>query len=156
MRTPTRLWQPELRARIGIARADMTPPAGIYARMWGSATHDIADGVHRPLLASSLVVQDLQGSTELALVCLDVMVLWQEEADRLRAAVLRELGLEAHQLLIHPSHTHGSPMLARRHADRPGGDLIGPYLDSLPGLCVELIRKARSNACEAILGWSYG
>ena len=34
---------------MGVARRDTTPPTGIYARMWGASTHDLAEGVHRPL-----------------------------------------------------------------------------------------------------------
>lgn len=156
MRSATRLGQPEFHGRIGVARKDMTPPAGIYARMWGSATHDIADGVHRPLLASCLLFQDLQGSTELILITLDAMVFWQEEAVKLRQEVLSKLSLRPEQLIVHPSHSHSTPMLARRHADRPGGQFIAPYLDSLPGLCVELIQEARTAAREGVLGWAYG
>ena len=33
---------------------DITPPVGIYHRMWGAATHDRATGVHKPLLATLL------------------------------------------------------------------------------------------------------
>ena len=35
--------------RFGVARRDVTPPVGIYARSWGAATHEVAEGVHRPL-----------------------------------------------------------------------------------------------------------
>ena len=37
------------RGLIGVARRDVTPPVGIYARMWGAAKHDQAEGVHKPL-----------------------------------------------------------------------------------------------------------
>ena len=43
---------PQARCRFAIAEADITPPAGIYHRMWGAATHDRAEGVHRPLRQS--------------------------------------------------------------------------------------------------------
>ena len=32
----------EFKGEMGVARADITPPAGIYARSWGSAKHDAA------------------------------------------------------------------------------------------------------------------
>ena len=38
--------------RFGVARRDVTPPVGIYSRSWGAATHDVAEGVHRPLTAT--------------------------------------------------------------------------------------------------------
>ena len=47
--------------RIGVARRDMTPPEGIYARMWGAATHDFADGVHRPLCVTALALESEEG-----------------------------------------------------------------------------------------------
>ena len=48
---------------VGVARADITPPAGIYARCWGSSTHDIATGVHKPLLATCVVFADAAGGS---------------------------------------------------------------------------------------------
>ncbi len=42
------------RCRAAIARCDITPPVGIYHRMWGAALHDRATGVHRPLEATLL------------------------------------------------------------------------------------------------------
>lgn len=153
---PPRLARPEFRGRIGVARRDATPPLGIYARTWGSAAHDVAAGVHRPLLATCLVFQDLGCSTELVLVTLDAMVFWQPEATQLRGAILERMSLQPHQLLVHPSHTHSSPMLLRKHADRAGGQLIAPYLDSLPTMFCELIGEARAAAREATLGWAYG
>lgn len=152
----TSLAHPEFHGRIGIARRDATPPVGIYARAWGSAIHDTAEGVHRPLLATCVVLQDLQARTELVFLALDIMVFWQEEAVRLREAILSQMKLQPHQLMVHPSHSHSSPMLLRKHADRAGGQFIAPYLDSLPGLFCELIVEARAASQEATLGWAYG
>jgi hypothetical protein len=152
----SRLACPEFHGRIGVARRDATPPAGIYSRTWGSAAHDVAEGVHRPLQATCLVFQDLGCSTELVLLTVDVIVFWQSEAITLRREILDRMNLQPHQLMLHPSHTHSSPMLLRKHADRAGGQLIAPYLDSLPAMFCELIGEARAAAREATLGWAYG
>ena len=48
----------EFTGMVGVARGDITPPAGIFARSWGSAKHDIASGVHKPLLATCVVFAD--------------------------------------------------------------------------------------------------
>ena len=152
----TRLSLPEFRGKIGVARTAITPPLGIYARAWGSAKHDVAEGVHKPLLATCMVFQSLQGDAELVLLTLDMMVFWQGEADRIRAAILSALRLEPQQLVLHPSHSHSTPFLSRAHADRPGGHLIAPYLDSLPKACCDLIDTARKSAAPAILTWAYG
>src|SRR5438105_8025614 len=50
---------PQTRCRAGVARCDITPPVGIYHRMWGAAVHDQATGVHRPLLATALWLEPL-------------------------------------------------------------------------------------------------
>ena len=42
--------------RFGIARADITPPVGVYSRCWGAAAHDTADSIHRPLQLTVLVL----------------------------------------------------------------------------------------------------
>jgi hypothetical protein len=147
---------PEFRGRVGLAREVITPPPGIYARLWGSATHDIAEGVHRPMLATCMVLQSESTDTELVLITLDAIVLHQQEADRIRAAITERFGVKPQQLMVHPSHTHSSPGLARRHADRPGGHLIAPYLDSLSDTCCKLVAAARSNVFPAVLGWAYG
>jgi hypothetical protein len=146
----------EFRGRIGLARSTITPPKGIYSRLWGSATHDTAEGVHQPLLATCMVLQSDSTSTQLVLITLDAIALWQEEANRIRDAIIERFGLQPEQLMLHPSHTHSSPALARRHADRPGGHLIAPYLDSLPQICCELIAEARATLFPGVLSWAYG
>ena len=45
---------PQSFCRAGVARRDITPPVGIYHRMWGAATHERSTGVHRPLKATAL------------------------------------------------------------------------------------------------------
>ena len=40
--------------KVGVAQLDITPPIGIYHRMWGAAKHDQATGVHRPLMLTLL------------------------------------------------------------------------------------------------------
>src|ERR1700685_1851558 len=111
-----RLRHPEFRGRIGLARRAITPPVGIYARAWGSAQHDVAEGVHRPLLATALVLHSESGATELILVTLDLIVLWQEEADKIRSAILERLVLRPSQLIVHPSHSHSTPFFFSRQA----------------------------------------
>ena len=46
------------RALMGVARRDITPLTGIYARMWGAAKHDCAEGVHRPICLTALAFRD--------------------------------------------------------------------------------------------------
>jgi hypothetical protein len=55
----THVDSPQSHVRFAAARADITPPLGIYWRMWGAATHDHATGVHRPLTATAAVFEPL-------------------------------------------------------------------------------------------------
>lgn len=149
------LRHPEFSGRIGVARKDITPPVGIYSRTWGSARHDQAEGVHRPLLGSCVSLTDHDGR-ELVFIALDTIVLDHQETANIRDQILTALKLEPGQLILHPSHTHSAPWLMRSRKDRPGGHLIPPYLDALPGVILELIAQARAAAVPAILSWAYG
>jgi hypothetical protein len=151
-----RLYHPEFLGRVGVASRVVTPPVGIYARTWGSATHDRAEGVHRPLYASCVAFGSLQDRQDLLLITIDAIIFWQQDADRLRQAILERTALRPEQLIVHPSHSHATPFLGARHLDKPGGDLLGPYLDSIPRICCELIEQARANSSEAIVSWAYG
>src|ERR1700686_3247894 len=102
---PTSLSLCEFRGRIGFARTDVSPPAGIYARLWGSATHDVADGQQRPMLAQCMVLQSARSATELVLITIDAVALWQEEVDRIRHAIEQRYGLAAAQVVVDPLHT---------------------------------------------------
>ena len=45
--SPTEAATPQSRCRFALAWADITPPAGIYHRMWGAAKHERATGVKK-------------------------------------------------------------------------------------------------------------
>ena len=127
----THVDNPQTRCRAGVARGDITPPVGIYHRMWGAATHDRATAVHRPLVASVLWLQPLQGGRDQGqlLVMLDHCILEKTEIERMQTAVSQSAGIAPQQILITMSHTHGAGLMLRSRDSRPGCDLIGPYLD---------------------------
>src|ERR1051326_1301554 len=51
----TEVQTPQSRCLFALRWADITPPAGIYHRMWGAAKHERATGVHRALRATVAV-----------------------------------------------------------------------------------------------------
>ncbi|HEY1877935.1 MAG TPA: hypothetical protein VGG66_10715 [Rhizomicrobium sp.] len=153
---PSRLKHAEFRGRIGIARTEITPPIGVYSRTWGSARHDVAEGVHRPALATCLVFQALDEGSELIIVAMDSCCADDGEVAVLRAAILERFGLNPEQLMLHPSHSHSLPVLTRRTADRAGGALLTSYLDNLAPVCFGLIEHARENLAEGVMSWAYG
>jgi hypothetical protein len=147
----------EFTGTFGAARADITPPPGIYARCWGSSTHDIASGVHKPLLATCAVFADADGNQALTLLALDLSW-WSSKQDELdlRTAILEGSGVREDELMLHPSHTHSAPRTALEFVNRPGGHLIPQYRAQIKATCIELIAKARARLEPATLTWRAG
>ncbi len=148
---------PSAAALIGVARRDITPPVGIYNRDWGAARHDVAEGVHRPL---SLTVVSFQSSAQeppLLLGSIDGGW-WRDDDDerQLRAAVREAFQLESPRIMLGLTHTHAACSLSRKDADRPGGHLIGTYLDRLAACVIEAGREALATARPAVLTWATG
>src|SRR5437764_13169898 len=129
----THVHTPQARCRVGFARADITPPVGIYHRMWGAATHDRATGVHRPLLATILWLEPAAGdsSQALVIVSLDYCLLDDADIREIQHAVAGAAKIRREQVLVAVTHTHAAGLMSRSRAGEPGGELIGPYLDEM-------------------------
>lgn len=139
--------------RIGIARADITPPPGMYSRAWGAASHDIAEGVHMPLTATAMVILSDSGSTQV-IVSVDLCVVgdsndWHDY----RLAIAKGAGIEGQikNVILSMEHTHAGPMLDRTRSNLPGGDLILPYINQVRDTLEQVTRDALANVVEAQL-----
>jgi hypothetical protein len=141
---------------IGVSRRDITPPPGINARNWGAAALDIAQGVHRPLLATALTLQAAD-RPPLVLVALD-LGWWRDRDDEaiVRRGILHALGLPEERLIMALSHTHAGPCTSLLNAEQPGGQLIRAYLETLRDACVQAITAALAGATQAQLSWGLG
>jgi hypothetical protein len=149
---------PMTRCRVGVARRDVTPPAGIYARWWGAATHDVAEGVHRPFSATAAVFAPLANAgPTLALVGVDLTSFPNLADERaLREAVLEWAGLDESELLIQMSHTHSAAYTSSLLVGRPGAELIAPYLEELGRGIGDAVLEARSALQPAFVAWGTG
>ena len=152
----SRILVPHLRAEVGVARRDITPPVGIRARNWGAADWDVSEGIHRPMTLTTLAVVSGEGSTQL-LVAVD-STWWRRVDDewRVRGRVLDALGLAPEQLQISLSHTHAGPVLCSTDSALPGGDLISAYLDSLAQAAIDAGREALANRRPGLIEWAVG
>ncbi|MBI3468181.1 MAG: neutral/alkaline non-lysosomal ceramidase N-terminal domain-containing protein, partial [Planctomycetes bacterium] len=150
---------PQGACRFGIARGDITPPVGIYHRMWGAATHDRSEGVHRPLTATAAVFQPADATSEapaLVLVSLDHCLLWASEMRDFLSTVAERTGLSADELVVTFSHTHGAGLMGHERVELPGGELIGPYLARVAETVATLVHEAFSSFQSVNIVYGFG
>jgi hypothetical protein len=142
---------------MGVARADITPPVGIYARSWGAAAHDVAQGVHRPLTITCFTLRENESAPPLVLIAAD-LGWWKSRDDErfVSDGVLAALNIDETRLLLCLSHTHAGPSLGRDDAGRPGGEKIGPYLTQVRDAASAMAHAALAAARPATLTWRYG
>lgn len=142
---------------IGAGREDITPPVGIFARSWGAAVHEAAEGIHRPLTATALSLRPTPDAPPCLLVVLD-LGWWRTAEDErfVRDAVLAGLNLDPARLLISLTHTHAGPSICREDADKPGGPLILPYLEQVRNAVLRSGEQALRSAQPAVLEWDEG
>ncbi|HRX80412.1 MAG TPA: neutral/alkaline non-lysosomal ceramidase N-terminal domain-containing protein, partial [Pirellulaceae bacterium] len=145
--------------QAGVARGDVTPPIGIYHRMWGAATHDRSTGVHRPLTATVLSISPVEAnesSHHKIIVALDHCLLWTVEMRTLLDRVSERAGVGRDSITVFFSHTHAAGLMGLERCDLPGGDLIPQYLDDLASEIARLVRDAIENAEPAAIGYGTG
>ncbi len=149
---------PQSRCRAAVARCDITPPVGIYHRMWGAAMHDRATGVHRPLEATLLWLEPESASAREAriIVSLDHCILDTAELHNIRELIATATGACFENILITVTHTHGSGWMSRTRSSLPGGELIGPYLDDLALRLADLARHAQPQVAAATIVYGTG
>ncbi len=153
---------PQSLVRLGVSRGDITPPLGIYWRMWGAATKDHAIGVHQPLTATALVLEPLKGEpasqvqSRVVLLSLDHCLLGREENDLVANAVCQAAGLAPAQVLITFTHTHSAGLMSLDRVKLPGGELIPSYLQEVAKTCARLVVEAVSQLQPATIVYGTG
>jgi len=150
---------PNSRVRAGVARGDITPPVGIYHRMWGAATHDRSTGVHRPLTATAFCLapaDSVNDNQPVAFIGLDHCLFWSNEMRRVLEGISALADLPTDRLVAFFSHTHGAGLMGLERKELPGGDLIEPYLDRLTSTVGGLVRKARERMQPAAIVYGTG
>ena len=151
------VFHPGFAGHIGFARADITPPVGIYSRNWGAAKHDCAESIHRPLNLTAMVLANPK--TEQRLVFIEGDLSWWrglENWKSFQASLLEATGLPPAALIFSVTHTHAAPPLMASNRELPGGELLGPWLDSILTHAIELVKTATSRCEPSVLEWHRG
>ncbi len=142
---------------IGVAQRDITPPVGIFARNWGAARHDVASGIHRPLMLVCTVFRSDDNGDPLVLIGAD-LGWWKSAQDErnLREGILKAIGLDASRLMFCLSHTHAGPGTFSEDAVKPGGEFIIPFLQHVQKMAIEAVQEALASATPGTITWAYG
>jgi hypothetical protein len=157
MTDPPTITTSSFQGLIGVSRVDVTPPVGIYARSWGAAKHDVAEGIHKPLYLTCITfATESKPNEPLVLIGLDLMTWRTKEDERsVRDAVLKHVGDES-RVMICLTHNHAAPSARREDAAKPGGHLIEPYFKLLSESAEKAYREAIEFPRRATLTWHYG
>jgi len=154
----TAIRTPQTICRAGVARREITPPVGIYHRMWGAATHNRSTGVHRPLVATLLCLESLTEDSSQAFIVVNLDHCLLDDADiaRIQQAVASAAKINSNQVLVAVTHTHAAGLMSRSRAAEAGGELIGPYLDQLNATLARLAISARDSLQPATIVYGHG
>lgn len=151
---------PQSSCWFGLRVADITPPVGIYHRMWGAAAHDRAEGVHRPLRATAMAFrpwgENPGPDSQQVLVALDHCLLGAAEVGALRDAVAAATGLASDAILVVFSHTHAAGLMSLDREALPGGELIRAYLQRLHGTVAEQVGRALAAMQPSTISYAHG
>ncbi len=145
--------------QAGVARGDITPPVGIYHRMWGAATHDRSTGVHRSLTATVLSIaapEDSETATLKISVALDHCLFWTGEMNTLLDRVAERANVDRDAISVFFSHTHAAGLMGLERCELPGGDMIPQYLDDIATEVARLVTEATSGAQSASISYGTG
>lgn len=94
--------------RIGVARANITPPVGMVMSGYASRTKP-AEGIHDEL--NTVVIYFNDGKTEAALLTADIISVSFGGTARIRKACKEMSGVPEQNIMVAFSHTHGGPQI---------------------------------------------
>jgi len=126
--------------RAGSSRVEITPPKGIPMGGYIERTEP-AEGVHDPLFARALVLDD--GTQRVAVVTADLMAIQPSVAAEVRRRIEQEAGIPASHALIALSHTHSGPLTARRRVNTPDALYLEEVQQKLVAVACAAAQKLR-------------
>jgi len=134
--------------RIGVARADITPPVGI--RSAGFAVRGPLTAHHDPLFATTLVAAD--AGTKAALVTCDLIGVDADTVTEIRQAVQGRTGVASRNVTIACTHTHYGPCFAPKYS----GPIEDAYRQDLVQVIAGTVEEAERALQPARIGVGWG
>jgi len=144
------------RLRAGVSLVDISPGPGI--ELAGYPHHPRYNtGIHDPLYAGCICLDD--GTTKLALVCMDLVMYSKKEVRAVREEVARLTPILAANIMITCSHTHSGPWASGRldlEALEQGLQPDPGFMADLHRKLVSLVKDAWDSRFEANVGVEKG
>lgn len=146
------------RLRVGSSKIVITPPVG--TPLGGNARADnYATGVLQDLHARALYIETEDRAA--CIVSLDLLMLWQSDADALRSEVANALGIPFDAVMVACVHTHSAPDLAQSLSwsdEKSARDrqMLEPYRVMLRERVREAAMQARFRSADAHMKIRFG
>src|SRR5579884_697681 len=130
-------------AEAGWAEVEITPPLGIGLGGRGGP-ETLAKTILDPLFAQVLYMRDANG-VGMVVVSFDLVGMPHSLSDRIRTAIVRELGVEFDLVVLNCSHTHSGPYMIRELVAGvgPTPQMEIDYFNSLAEKIISATREAR-------------